>query len=56
MKTFTITIKGKTESDIEDAIIVVSNQIRDGFLAGFDSNDSGSYHYESKGEYKANSK
>lgn len=52
MKSFDITITGKTESDIELAIDEVASKIKQGFLCGADKNETGSILYNSTGEYE----
>jgi hypothetical protein len=52
MKTFQITIEGKAENDIEDAIQEVSRLISGGYLAGVDSNESGRLSFDSSGDYE----
>lgn len=52
MKTYTITITGKTQSDIEDALSYVQKWIEGGSWSGFDSNDSGSYDFKSEGDFE----
>lgn len=51
MKSFTIKITGNTEGDIDLAIDEVASKIKQGFESGFDMNESGSFHFESEGEY-----
>ena len=48
MKQLEITISGKTESDLTIALDEVRRKVEEGFLSGFDSNDSGSYTFEIK--------
>lgn len=51
MKTFTITLEGKSQSDIESAMQEVMNSIQSGCHCGANSNDDGSFRFESDGEY-----
>ena len=44
---FTITLAGKTDDDVEDAMAEVSRLIAQGYLAGKNSNDSGGFYFES---------
>ena len=48
-KTYFIEISGQDEGDIEAAIDECKKKIMAGFSSGFDSNDTGSYSFESKG-------
>lgn len=50
-KTFTITLEGKSQSDIESAMQEVMNSIQSGYECGANSNDDGSFSFESNGEY-----
>lgn len=52
MKTFTIEIKGNTQSDIELAIEEIARLVSQEFLSGFNSNDTGSFTFDSTGEYE----
>jgi hypothetical protein len=52
MKTFTITIQGKQLSDIEDALSYVVESISDSNLYGFGGKDTGSYDFESEGDFE----
>lgn len=51
MKTFTITVEGKTESDIEVAIEEVLRLVKNGW-SGFNSNEDGSFEFSSEGDYE----
>lgn len=51
MKTFTIEITGKTQSDVELALQEAAKIIEQGCHAGHNSNDDGSFNVESEGEY-----
>jgi hypothetical protein len=53
-KEFTITVSGETQSDIEAALEEVLKLVREGYLSGVDSNESGEYSFDSTGEYKEN--
>ena len=46
MKQLEIKISGKTESDMTIALDEVKRKVEQGFLSGFDSNDSGSYTFD----------
>ena len=46
MKQLEVTISCKTESDLTIALDEVKRKVEQGFLSGFDSNDSGSYTFE----------
>ena len=46
MKQLEIKISGKTESDLTIALDEVGRKVEQGFLSGFDSNDSESYTFE----------
>lgn len=50
MRTVTIKITGKTQSDIDLALDEASRLIRNGFLAGHDQNDTGSYGFCAEGD------
>lgn len=50
-KEFTITVEGRSQSDIESALEECLRAIRNGFLAGGDRNNTGSYEFDSTGEY-----
>jgi hypothetical protein len=52
MKTFQITIEGKTESDIEKAIKEVTRLITEGYLAGVTRKESGRLSFDSSGDYE----
>jgi len=52
MKTFTITIKGKTPNDIRRAMQAAWQSIEDKNLSDLDRNNSGSYNFYSSGEYE----
>lgn len=54
MKTVTITVSGKTESDIEAGINEAKKRILQGNVAGFgfDSNEDGEFNYECTGEFE----
>ncbi|MCE2722009.1 MAG: hypothetical protein LW865_01805 [Betaproteobacteria bacterium] len=44
---FTITVGGKTDADLEDAMTEVNRLIREGNLAGHNRNESGSFYFDS---------
>ena len=44
-KVLRIEITGDSTSDLEIALEVIAKQIPDGYLSGFDSNDTGNYKY-----------
>mgnify|MGYP006921652903 CR=1 FL=1 len=46
----TIEITGNNPSDLEAAVDVVQQKIREGYLSGFDSNDTGAYSFTIEGE------
>ena len=48
----TIVINGDTDGDIEQALDEVRKLIGEGNTTGFNSNESGSFHFKSDGEYK----
>lgn len=50
-KTFTITLEGKSQSDIESAMQEVMNAIQSGYHCGANSNYDGLFSFESSGEY-----
>lgn len=52
MKTYNITVEGKTESDIEIAIEEVLRLVKQGYFSGSNSNDSGSHNFSSEGDYE----
>lgn len=54
MKTYKITVSGKTESDILNGIQEAAKRIEQGTKMGFDSNDDGEFNYTSEGDYDAN--
>ena len=51
MKTFTITIKAKSEGDAEMALEEVARLIGQGNTSGFNSNETGSFDFDSDGEF-----
>ena len=51
MKTFTIEVSGKTQSDIVNAINEISKLVETGNLAGFDENETGNFNFDSENEY-----
>jgi len=52
MKTYEITVSGKTESDILNGIDEARKRIEAGNYAGFDSNDSGEFSFDSDGVFE----
>lgn len=52
MKTYTITVTGKTESDIEASIDEAKKRILSGTNWGRDENDTASFEYHSEGNYE----
>jgi hypothetical protein len=53
MKTFTIEITGQSETDIDNALAEVSRLIDSGMLSGHNSNDTGSFSFDSEGKYES---
>lgn len=51
MKTFQIELSGNFEGDIEMALAEVARLIAEGYTSGFNSNDTGSFSFDSSGEY-----
>lgn len=49
-KKITIVIRGKSDSDLELAFEEACRAIRDGYLAGHNSNDTGAYYFETQSE------
>jgi len=52
MKTYTITVSGETESDVEISINEAKRLISEGYGSGLNSNDTASFSFESEGEYE----
>ena len=52
MKTYTITVTGKTDGDIELAINEAKKRIMQGTNFGADSNEDGSFDYRGSGDYE----
>jgi hypothetical protein len=50
MLKLTISVTGRTESDLEDAIREVGSKFRQGFTSGADSNETGSYDFAVTGD------
>ncbi len=50
MLEITITLTGRSATDIELALDEVGRKIQQGYVSGGGSNDSGSYHFETTGE------
>lgn len=50
MLTTSITLRGKTSSDIEDALAEVARLIAAGNTSGFNRNDTGSFTFDTQGE------
>lgn len=48
----TIEIEGKTEKDLAAALEEVAREIKDGYLSGSNSNDSGSFSFEVNNEVR----
>lgn len=46
----TIDITGHSESDLETALEETLKKVREGYRAGFDSNDTGSYSFKREGD------
>ena len=44
-KVLRLEITGESTSDLEIALAVIAKQIPEGYLSGFDSNDTGDYEY-----------
>lgn len=55
-KVFTITVSGKSESDVQTALEEVLRYLKEGFLSGGNSQDYDNYyHFDSTGEYQDDS-
>jgi hypothetical protein len=52
MKIFTITVQGKSQSDIEMALDEVKKLIQEDFYSGMNSNDTGEFSFDSDGMYE----
>jgi hypothetical protein len=52
MKTYTIEVRGKTETDVVYELKEIIYRIERGSLAGFDSNEDGDFDYTSEGDYE----
>lgn len=50
MLELTITITGKSTSDLEFALEEVTRKVSEGYLSGMDSNDEGDYSFKVTGE------
>jgi hypothetical protein len=48
MKTLNVEINGKTDADLAIALDEIKIKVEQGFLSGFDSNDSGNYEFDIK--------
>jgi hypothetical protein len=48
MKKLSIKVNGKTAADLTIALDEVKKKVEQGFLSGFDSNDSGDYEFDIK--------
>ena len=48
MKILTIEVNGKTAADLTIALDEIKKKVEQGFLSGFDSNDSGNYEFDIK--------
>ena len=48
MKILTIEVNGKTAADMAIALDEIKGKVEQGFLSGFDSNDSGNYEFDIK--------
>lgn len=55
MKTFTIEVSGATQSDVEIAIDEVKRLVSEGYQSGSNENDTGSFSFDSSGEYSGHS-
>ena len=51
MKEFTVEIRGQSQGDIETALERVLQLIKEGYLAGTDSDDIKGFSFYSTGEY-----
>lgn len=51
-KEFTITVTGESQSDVEIALEEVLRLVREGYLHGHNSNETGEFFLESTGEYE----
>ena len=49
-KTLVVNVEGNTESDLEFALEQVIEKVREGYTSGMDSNDTGRYDFEVKGD------
>jgi hypothetical protein len=45
VKRLVITIEGFDDGDLETALEVVEHAVAEGYLSGFDRNDTGAYHF-----------
>lgn len=50
-KKFTITVTGDSADDVVLALEQVVKAVREGFITGGNSNDTGSYYFVSEGEF-----
>lgn len=50
MLTLTITITGKTQSDLKLALDEVEDKVMDGYTSGLDKNEGGAYQFTIDGE------
>jgi len=48
MKMLSVKVNGKTAADLAIALDEVKRKVEQGFLSGFDSNDSGNYEFDIK--------
>ena len=48
MKVLTIEVNGETAGDLEIALDEIKKKVEQGFLSGFDGNDSGNYEFDIK--------
>jgi hypothetical protein len=48
MKTLMIEINGKTDGDLSIALDEVKKKVEQGYLSGFDRNDTGNYEFDIK--------
>ena len=45
-KKITIVVRGKAESDLEEAFDEACRQVKEGYYRGHNSNDTGAYYFE----------
>ena len=48
MKILTIEVNGKTAADLAIALDEIKKKVEQGFLSGFDGNNSGNYEFDIK--------